>query len=250
MKELADEAVVLRTYKSGEADRIAVLWTRGHGKVRILAKGVRKTTSRMGGALEPMGYVKVDLVKSRGDLYVTRHVAHLEQWNVLRGQYERIAAGLSVVEAVDAVPAEDVADEGLFELVVRGLRSLDNPAFYPDLVPASFFLKLLVYDGSEPVVDECVNCGSPGPLVAFHAASGGTLCVLCRTGTVISADVLTLLRRVLGGDLAAVLKEAPGPGAGELMALAQEAIEEHFGRRLKAPRASAPLAPLTTPVDQ
>ena len=62
MKELADEAVVLRTYKSGESDRVGVLWTRHHGKLRVLAKGVRKTSSRMGGSLEPMGHVKVDLV--------------------------------------------------------------------------------------------------------------------------------------------------------------------------------------------
>jgi len=65
VKELQDDAVVLRTYKSGEADRVVVLWTRHYGKVRVLAKGIRKATSRLGGNLETLAYVNVDLVKTR-----------------------------------------------------------------------------------------------------------------------------------------------------------------------------------------
>ena len=240
MKELSDEAVVLRTYKSGEADRVCVLWTRHHGKVRILAKGVRKTSSRMGGSLEPMAHVKVELVKTRGDLYVTKHVAHLTRLTTLRESYPRIAAGLAVVEVVDAIPTEEAADEGIFDLLVRVLATLDNPEYEPDLVAASFFFKLLAYDGSEPVVEGCVNCGSPGPLVSFNAEVGGTLCAQCRSGTSISPAALELIRRILGGDLAAVLRERDPDAAGEVMALAQEAIEVHFGKRLKVARSSAP----------
>ena len=155
--EVEDEAVVLRTYKSGEADRVCVLWTRHHGKLRVLAKGVRKTSSRMGGSLEPMGHVRVHLVKGRGDLWITKHVAHLEPMATLRGDYERIAAGLAVVEVVDAIPADEAADEGIFEMLVRVLLTLDNADFHPELVAPSFFFKLLAYDGSEPVVDACVN---------------------------------------------------------------------------------------------
>ncbi len=94
VKELRDDAVVLRTYKTGESDRVAVLWTRHHGRVRVLAKGVRKTTSRMGGSLETLGYVDVDLVKTRGEFYITRHVAHRERLTTLRSSYQRISAGL------------------------------------------------------------------------------------------------------------------------------------------------------------
>jgi DNA repair protein RecO (recombination protein O) len=74
VKEFQDDAVVLRTYKSGEADRVVVLWTREHGKVRVFAKGMRKTTSRLGGTLEALAYVRVDLAETRGDFYVARHV--------------------------------------------------------------------------------------------------------------------------------------------------------------------------------
>lgn len=243
MRELDDEAVVLRTYKSGEADRVGVLWTRHHGKLRVLAKGVRKTSSRMGGSLEPMGHVKVDLVKGRGDLWISRHVTHLERMTNLRGEYTRISAGLAVVEVVDAIPTDEAADEGIFEMLVRVLLTLDDTQYHPELVAASFFFRLLSYDGSEPVVQFCVNCESPGPLVSFNAEVGGTLCANCRSGTAISPNALQLIRRILGGDLASVLHEDNPPGSGEVMALAHEAIEIHFGKRLKVSRSTAPLAP-------
>lgn len=243
MKELRDDAVVLRTYKSGESDRVVVLWTRAHGKVRVFAKGVRKPTSRLGGNLETLAYVNVDLVKTRGDLFVARHVAHRERLTTLRSSYGRINAGYAVVEVVDAIPSDDVADEGIFDLVTRVLMTLDDESFDPTLVPTSFYFRLLAYDGSEPVVDSCVNCGRLGPLVAFDAQVGGTLCSECRSGTSISPAALVLIRRILGGELAAVLRAEPPPGAGEVMALALEAIEIHFGRRLRATRSTAPLSP-------
>jgi DNA repair protein RecO (recombination protein O) len=246
VREIHDDAIVLRTYKSGESDRIAVLWTRSFGKVRVLAKGIRKSTSRLGGNLEPLAYVNVDLVKSRGDLYIARHVQHRERLTTLRSSYERINAGYAVVEVVDAIPSDDVADEGIFELLARVLLTLDNDDFEPGLVPASFFFKLLAHDGSEPVVDCCVNCGREGPLVAFDAAVGGTLCVECRSGISISTEALALVRRILGGDLAGVLKESAPLGAGEVMTLAHDSIEQHFGRRLRAARSTAPLTPLAS----
>ncbi|MFZ1063261.1 MAG: DNA repair protein RecO [Acidimicrobiales bacterium] len=242
MREFDDDAVVLRTYKSGEADRIAVLWTKTHGKVRVLARGVRKTTTRLGAALEPLSHVHIDLVKSRGDLYIARHVRHQELLTVLRASYARINAGYAVVEVVDAIPSDDVADEGIYDLLVRVLATLDQEEFDPSLVPASFFFRLLAHDGSEPVVDCCVNCGREGPLVAFDAQVGGTLCANCRSGRSISGEALALVRRILGGDLATVLREKSPAGAGEVMGIAHEAIEQHFGKRLKVARSSAALA--------
>jgi DNA repair protein RecO (recombination protein O) len=241
VKEFRDDAVVLRTYKSGESDRIGVLWTREHGKVRVIAKGVRKTTSRLGGTLEPLSYVNVDLVQSRSDFYITKHVAHRERFGVLRSSYQRINAGYAVVEVVDAIPSDDVADEGIFDLLTRVLRTLDDEQFNPTLVPASFFFRLLGHDGSGPVVDRCVNCGREGPLVAFDASVGGTLCAQCRSGQSLSANALELIRRIVGGDLASVLKESEPAGSSEVATLAQEAIEHHFGRRLKVARSSPPL---------
>ena len=243
MRELSDDAVVLRTYKSGESDRVVVLWTRHHGKVRVIAKGARKPTSRLGGTLEALGYVHVDLVKTRGEFYIARHVVHRERLTTLRSSYDRINAGYAVVEVVDAIPSDNVADEGIFELLVRVLVALDNDAFDPALVPAAFYLKLLAHDGSEPVLEHCVNCQSVGPLVAFDAEIGGALCQGCRSGQALGTDALALMRRILGGELSAVLRESEPVGASEVAALAHQAVEVHFGRRLRATRAAAPLAP-------
>lgn len=245
MKELRDDAVVLRTYKSGESDRVVVLWTRSHGKVRVLAKGIRKATSRLGGNLETLAYVNVDLVKTRGEFYIARHVSHRERLATLRSSYSRINAGYAVVEVVDAIPSDDVADEAIFDLLTRVLLTLDDESFNPSLVPTSFYFKLLALDGSGPVVDACVNCARDTALVAFDAQVGGALCADCRSGVSISPDALTLVRRIVGGDLAAVLREEVPAGAGEVMALALDSIEDHFGKRLRASRSTPPLAPPT-----
>ncbi len=242
MRELRDDAVVLRTYRTGESDRTVVLWTRAHGKVRVLAKGARRSSSRLGGSLEVLGYVRVDLVATRGEFFVARHVEHLDPLATLRSAYERINAGYAVVEIVDAIPAEDVADEGIFELLVRVLSVLDDAQFDPALVPAAFALRLLALDGSAPVLDECVNCGRAGPLVAFDAQVGGVLCANCRSGRSLSPEGLTLMRRLVGGDLGGALRERDPAGGGEVAAIATESIEQHFGRRLKAARSSPPLA--------
>jgi DNA repair protein RecO (recombination protein O) len=242
VNEIRDDAVVLRTFKSGEADRVVVLWTRQFGKVRVLARGARKTTSRLGATLETLAYVNVDLVKTRGEFYIARHVAHKERLSTLRGSYSRISAGYAVVEAIDAIPSDGVGDESIFDLLTRVLLALDDETYDPTLIPASFFFRLLALDGSEPVVDACVNCGRLEPLVSFDAGIGGTLCDNCRQGLSLSRDALALIRRMLGGDLATVLRETPPAGAGEVMAVAQEAIEGHFGRRLRSPGAVAPLA--------
>jgi len=239
VKEFRDDAVVLRTYKSGESDRVVVLWTRSHGKVRVLAKGIRKATSRLGGNLETLAYVNVDLVKTRGEFYVS----HTQRLTTLRSSYSRINAGYAVVEVVDAIPSDDVADEAIFDLLTRVLLTLDDDSFDPTLVPTSFYFKLLTLDGSGPVVDECVNCGRDVALVAFDAQVGGALCGDCRSGVSISSDALTLIRRIVGGDLAGVLRGEVPAGAGEVMAIALDAIEDHFGKRLRASRSTAPLAP-------
>jgi DNA repair protein RecO (recombination protein O) len=241
VNDLRDEAVVLRTYRSGEADRIVVLWSRDHGKIRAIAKGVRKPTSKIGGGLEPLAHVQIFLAESRSDLYIVRQVQHCEQYAVLHSSYDRITAGMAIVEVIDAIPSDDVADAEIFTMTTKALATLNDPQFEPLMVPAAFFLKLMVHDGSEPLVAQCASCGSAGPLVAFDAEIGGALCPNCRAGRSLSEPGLDLLRRLLGGDLAAVLREPSPEGAGEVIGLAQDAIERHFGRRLKVTRSSPQL---------
>ena len=153
MNEMRDEAVVLRAYKSGEADRVVVLWTREHGKIRAIAKGVRKPTSKIGGAIEPLAHVDVFLAASRGDLYIVRQVSHHAPRPVLHGSFERLTAAMAIVEVVDAIPVDDVADAQIFSLLTRALDTLDSDEFEPLLVPTAFYFKLLVHDGYRRSVD-------------------------------------------------------------------------------------------------
>ncbi len=238
MRELADDAVVLRTWSEGEADRTATLYTRRAGRIRVIARGARKTTNRLGAALEPLAVVRVDLIQGRGERFIVRHVDSQRHLTTLRANYERITAGYSVVEAIDATPADHLADEARYELLVRVLEALDDPALRPDLVPAAFFLRLLALDGAAPVLDSCVSCGRREPLVAFDAATGGALCAQCRRGRAVSAAALALLRRIAGGELGVVLREVGPPGTDEVRALMGAAIEEHLGRRMRTLAAS------------
>ena len=240
MSTLRDEAIVLRTYKSGEADRVVVLWTKEHGKLKALARGVRKGTSKLGSGLEPLAHIDVLLADARGDFHIVRQVEHVELFTRLRSDLDRLTAGCALTEVIEAVPLDGVPDREIFVMLSRALASLDNDRFHPFLVPAAFYLKLLVLDGSAPQLDECVNCAAVEGLVSFDAEVGGALCYDCHRGRPLSNDALQLMRRLLGGDLAGVLSEASPPGALEVHALAIEALEHHFGRRLKVARSARP----------
>ncbi len=112
------------------------------------------------------------------------------------------------------------------------------PAGEPSVVAAAFFLKVLVLEGSAPVLDECVSCGEADPalLVAFDLPEGGVLCRSCRRGRAVSPAVLAMVRRTLGGDLAGVLAEPRSGLTDEMGALATEAMESHLDRRLRSVR--------------
>lgn len=240
MSTLRDNAIVLRTYKSGEADRVVVMWTKDHGKIRALARGVRKGSSKLGAGLEPLSHVDILLAASRNDFFIVRQVEHLERYSLIRQDFERLTAGCALTEVIDAVPLDGVPDSEIFVMLSRALTSLENESFNPFLVPAAFYLKLLGLDGTAPQLDDCVNCGATEDLVAFDAEVGGVLCSTCRTGRALSSDALTLLRRLLGGDLAGVLSEPSPRGATEVHELAVEALERHFSRRLKVARGLTP----------
>lgn len=243
MSTLRDHAIVLRTYKSGESDRVVVMWTKEHGKVRALARGVRKGSSKLGAGLEPLSHIDVLLAASRNDFFIVRQVEHIERFSLMRQDFERLTAACALTEVIDAVPLDGVRDTEIYVMLSRALTSLENDSFYPFLVPAAFYLKLLVLDGTAPQLDECVNCGATSGLVAFDAEVGGVLCGACRTGRPLSRDSLALLRRLLGGDLAGVLSEQSPRGAADVHELAIEALERHFSRRLKVARDLTPPGP-------
>lgn len=243
MTTLRDDAVVLRAYKSGESDRVVVLWTRNHGKIRCIARGVRKGTSKLGSGLEPLSYVDVLWAKGRGELQTISQVVHRMRFPTVRGDLDRLTNALVLLEIVDAIPTDDVPDEAVFVMLTKALASLDDERFQPHLVPAGFILKLLALDGSAPQLEACVECASTTNIVAFDAEHGGVLCVNCRSGRPLSPDAWTLLRRLALGDLGSVLQERAPRGGDQVVELTRDAIERHFGRRLKSLRVGDDVAP-------
>lgn len=239
-----DRAVVLRTHKLGEADRIVVFATEHRGKVRAVAKGVRRTSSRFGSRLEPLSHVRLLCWHGRGELDTVDQVEVIDHFRAVREDLEKMTAGLSLLEVVDQLIQEGHADPALYTMLVGALGALADPAIEATLVPPAFFLKALVLEGAGPVVEACAACGRVEPeveLVAFDLTEGGVLCRGCRRGRPMSPETLTLLRRILGGGLGAVLRSAPAAGSAELCQLATEAIEAHLDRRLRTVRAAPSL---------
>jgi DNA repair protein RecO (recombination protein O) len=225
-----DTGVVLRTYRLGEADRIVVLMTAQHGKVRAVAKGVRKPKSRFGGRLEPTSHVSLLLYEGR-QLDIISQAESLDYLRAIREDLDRLTRAMALLEVVDQVAQEGEPDARLYQMLVGALRTLAAQAA-PLLVPA-FYWKVLANDGLRPEIDGCVSCGAPEPLVAFDVAEGGTLCRTCRRGMALSAPALALLRRILGGDLVGALAEPASPATHEVEVLAIQAMEHHLERRLR-----------------
>ena len=228
-----ERGVVLRTYKLGEADRIVSLVTERRGKVRAVAKGVRRTKSRFGGRLEPMSHVALLCYEGR-NLDTITQAETLEAFRPVREDLGRWARASCLLEVIDAVVQEGEDDCRLYQMLLGALRTL-AAGEAPLLVPA-FFWKLLAQQGFHPVLDRCASCGSTeDDLVAFDEGEGGMLCRACRRGTRVTPEALALLQRILGGDLVAVLAEPPSPAVPELEHLATRALEHHLERRLRAP---------------
>jgi DNA repair protein RecO (recombination protein O) len=237
-----DTGVVLRTYRLGEADRIVVFMTEQHGKVRAVAKGIRKTTSKFGARLEPLTHVDLLLWQGRSDLDIVNQVEVINTFRQVREDLDRVAQGVALLEVTDQIAQERHPDRQLFAMLVGALKALSEPTNDPTLLAPSFFLKALALDGALPELSGCASCGEPEgevELVAFDLTEGGALCRRCRRGRPMSPAALTLLRRILGGDLARVLAEPAPPGAEEVVELATEAMEVHLDRRIRSMRSAS-----------
>jgi DNA repair protein RecO (recombination protein O) len=229
-----DQGVVLRTIKLGETDRIVTLLTQGHGKVRAVAKGVRKPGSRFGARLEPTSHVALQCYRGR-ELDVVTQVETIDANRALREHYGCLTHAISMLEATDQVAQEREANPALYRMLVGALRTLaENPN---PLVSAAFFWKLLSLEGFHPLLDACARCGDDaGPFTAFDLDEGGVLCAACGrfTGRRIDADTLAMVRRILGGELRRALAEAPGPTTTATERLALTSLEHHLERRLRS----------------
>ena len=231
---------MLRTIKLGEADRIVTIFTQGHGKVRAVAKGVRKTTSKFGARLEPTSRIALQCYKGR-ELDVVTQAETLEAHRVLREEYALLTHAVPMLEAVDQVAQEREPNPALYRMLTGALRTL--AARRTPVVTTAFFWKLLSLEGFHPMLDDCARCGEPSgepdtdhELIAFDLDEGGTLCRACARGggRPVSPDAIVLLRRMLGGALNGVLAEETNPATHEVEHLGVRALEHHAERRLRS----------------
>ncbi|HEY5012383.1 MAG TPA: DNA repair protein RecO [Acidimicrobiia bacterium] len=231
-----DEGVVLRTIKLGEADRIVTIFTQGHGKIRAVAKGVRKTSSRFGARLEPASHVALQCYKGR-ELDIVTQVETIESNRAVREGYGMFTHAVPMLEVVDHVTPDRDPNAPLYRMITGALRTLGERR--SALVTTAFFWKLLSLEGFQPMLDGCARCGADDDgivLPAFDLADGGMLCESCATlsGRPVSPAALDLLRRLLGGGLNGALSEVPGPVTREVERLGLAAVEYYLERRLRS----------------
>lgn len=225
-----DQGIVLRSYPFGEADRVVVLLSPNSGKIRTVAKGVRKTKSRFGGRLEPFTHVDLVLYEGR-NLDTITQVAVLEPFPRLRTDLDAVVAAGTMVEAADAV-AQEESSVRLFLLLQRGLKALEAGLYGPDLI-TSFLLKLADVVGVAPSLLRCASCGRLDDLHRFSFEGGGVVCDRCFVdGSVRLREGITAYLALLADAELTSLPESDRLLSGEAMGIARRFVEYHLDRKL------------------
>ena len=234
------EAIVLRSLRFSEADRILHLYTLERGRVGAIAKGVRKTKSRFGARLEPLSHVELLLHEGSGDLQTVTGVELQRSHRAAREEPYRLNVGLIGAEAMLRLFGEPEANARAFGALARFLDLLDDAPVLvgrPPLDPLAlaFQLKLLWLSGYLPHLTSCVECGVESGLVGFSPRAGGAVCRLHATGALgLSSDGLGGIERLLSAPLA----DAHAAGLSErarrdALAVVTSSYEEHGGFRLR-----------------
>lgn len=230
------EAIVLRTHKLGEADRIITLLTRERGKIRAVAKGVRRTKSKFGARLEP--FSRVDLLVYEGkSLDIITQAESLNAYGQdLALDYSLWTAGQTMLETADRLTPEDsISAESQYLLLVGALRTLVTGEHAASLVLDAFLLRSLSMAGYSPTLSACVICGVAGSQPFFHVSTGGALCVEHRVpGSVAPRpESIDLMQALLSGDWEAADASAPKE-RNEVSGLVAAYVQWHLERGLRS----------------
>jgi DNA repair protein RecO (recombination protein O) len=240
------EAVVLRSFRLGEADRVLHLYTLARGRVGAVAKGIRKTKSRFGARLEPLSHVELLLHEGSGELQTVTGVELLYSHRAAREERYRLGLGLVGAEAMLRLFTEQESNPRAFQALTRFLDLLDDvspgdsrPALDP--LALSFQLKLLWLSGYLPHLTSCANCGAKdAALVGYSPAAGGAVCEACRAGALALSPA-----GIIGIETLLALPLAEAAGAGISDRAARDALTvitsayEYFGNfRLRTLRSA------------
>jgi DNA repair protein RecO (recombination protein O) len=233
------EAIVLRSIRYGEADRVLHLYTPSRGRVGAVAKGVRRTRSRVGGRLEPFSHVALVLHEGRGELHTISGVDTVATHHDVREQPERARIAGACGEALLRLFAEGDPSPRVFAALCRLLDVLDTYAAPErdvalDPLLLAFQLKLHGLAGFAPRLAACAGCGvEQVPLVRFSAAAGGAVCGSCQGGIALPPGALEALSALLRAPLADVPRLSPGV-ATTVARCASDLNAEHGGFRLRS----------------
>ena len=215
-----DDGIVLRTHKLGEADRIVTLLARRTGRVRAVAKGVRRTKSRFGARLEPFTHVDLLMYTGRSLDVITQADTVRPYGKPFASDYPRYTTGTAMLETAEKfTPVEKEPAMRQFLLLVGGLRALGEGEHDPRLILDAYLLRSLAVAGYAPALDECAVCGTrvadpdgqPGAVssaalraFAFAIGAGGLVCRSCRTpGAATPApQTVMLMGALMRGDWA------------------------------------------------
>jgi DNA repair protein RecO (recombination protein O) len=231
-----DDALVLRVQKLGESDRIVTLLTRRHGRIRAVAKGVRRTSSRFGARLEPFGLIDVQWIEGR-NLHVVSQVEGVDLYGKrFLEDYPRYTAASAIAETAERLtPIEHEPSLRLFLLTVGALRTLAAGEHTVSLVLDAYLLRALTIAGWAPALRECAVCGTKGDHRAFSVPAGGCVCPDCRPpGAARPAPATIALMAALGeGDWAVADASEPGP-CREASGLIAAHLQWHLERGLRS----------------
>lgn len=231
-----DEAVVLRLHKLGEADRIVTLLSRRHGRVRAVAKGVRKTSSRFGARLEPFCQIDVQVHFGR-TLDVISQVEVLNPYGKdIAADYQRYTAASAIAETAERLSGEE-GEPSLrhYLLTVGALRTIAAGDHAPPLVLDAYLLRAMALAGWAPALADCAVCGRSGDHRAFSVPAGGAVCGDCRPPGSSAPAVITLqlMRALLGGDWVSA-DASVAPARREASGLIAAHLQWHLERGLRS----------------
>ncbi|HEY3830546.1 MAG TPA: DNA repair protein RecO [Solirubrobacteraceae bacterium] len=233
------EAVVLRSMRYGEADRILHIYTPQRGRVSAIAKGVRRARSRFGGRLEPFFRLHMELHEGRGEIPTVTGAHTVEGYPRLREDARALDAAARACDAVGRLFETPEPHPGVFNLLCRRLSLLDehgaaDPASSPAGRAAAlqFRLKLLHAAGLAPQLGACAGCGEREHLVGFSGASGGVVCGACEAGSFPLGEAAhDFMTGALGRSLAE-MPSASEQALGQVERALSETLEHHAHVRL------------------
>jgi DNA repair protein RecO (recombination protein O) len=228
------EAVVLRSIRYGEADRILHLYSVDRGRVGAIAKGVRRTKSRMGGRLEPMSRVRLVLRQGRGDLCTVSGVDTVNAHTGLREQRASLERASQACESVLRLLDSGEPNPAAYNLLCNQLALLDaDPGKATRAQSLAFRVKLLLASGFAPELASCASCGEVEHLAGFSPSAGGVVCASCEAGSFpLGAEAHGFLVDALGHPLAEA-PQASDVALGQADRAIAETLEHHAHVRLR-----------------